>query len=250
MKTSIEGFNQSILLSFRKEVIENDKPVLKKVDCTDVIILRWFVDAYPITDKITVDGKEYAWIRYEKVLEDLPLLDITEKSLSARLKKLVMFGILDYRQTNNPTIRKGGTCSVYTFGAGYKYLINDDIAVDNAILDEMFSKEHLQEMSEKVKKREANFELFWEAYPRKEGKKDAHTAFTHVKAPIEVLLSAIEKQKTTQQWKSDKGRFIPLPATWLRGERWNDEGKESATTRDYRRPFKDNGEVDINLLFS
>ena len=37
------------------------------------------------------------------------------------------------------------------------------------------------------------------------------------------ILTAIEKQKQTAQWQEDGGRFVPYPATWLNGHRWEDE---------------------------
>ena len=73
------------------------------------------------------------------------------------------------------------------------------------------------------------FEEFWAAYPRKVGKSDAQKAFAKVKVPVQVLIEAINKQKTTEQWCKDGGKYIPYPATWLNGGRWQDEVKvESA----------------------
>ena len=67
------------------------------------------------------------------------------------------------------------------------------------------------------------FERFWLAYPRKVGKADARKAFAKVKVPVETLLSAIDQQKSSEQWTTDNGRFIPNPATWLNQGRWEDE---------------------------
>ena len=71
--------------------------------------------------------------------------------------------------------------------------------------------------------REKAFDLFWEAYPRKVGKVKAQAAFQKVTASVDVLLSAIEAQKKSPQWQKDNGQFIPHPATWLNGRRWEDE---------------------------
>jgi len=68
----------------------------------------------------------------------------------------------------------------------------------------------------------AGFDEFWSAYPRKDAKPNAMKAFAKVKAPLEVLLSAIAKQKVSEKWVKDGGQYIPMPATWLNGERWND----------------------------
>ena len=71
--------------------------------------------------------------------------------------------------------------------------------------------------------RGAEFEKFWSAYPRKEGKQKARDAFEKVEVPIETLLEAIENQKRSAQWCKDNGQYIPHPATWLNGKRWEDQ---------------------------
>lgn len=73
------------------------------------------------------------------------------------------------------------------------------------------------------------FEDFWEMYPRKEAKKDALKAFQKLKpdsALIEKMLAALDQQKKSEAWKKDGGQYIPLPASWIRGERWEDEIKK------------------------
>ncbi len=68
----------------------------------------------------------------------------------------------------------------------------------------------------------AGFDEFWAAYPKKEAKPTALKAFAKVTAPLELLLSAIAAQKKSEKWTKDGGQYIPMPATWLNGERWND----------------------------
>lgn len=70
------------------------------------------------------------------------------------------------------------------------------------------------------------FDRFWSAYPRKIGKDKAAQAFAKRKPDaemIEVMLGAIEVQKLSEQWRKDKGQFIPHPSTWINGGRWMDE---------------------------
>lgn len=71
--------------------------------------------------------------------------------------------------------------------------------------------------------KDAEFEAFWDAYPRHEGKQKARTAFEKVEEPIETLLDAIAQHKRSAQWVKDGGQFIPHPATWLNGKRWEDQ---------------------------
>ena len=78
----------------------------------------------------------------------------------------------------------------------------------------------------KISNGDVSFDSFWDKYPHKVGKKEALRAWVKI-SPSEVLnlkiCAALEKQKESDQWKRDGGKFIPHPSTWLNGERWNDE---------------------------
>ena len=71
-----------------------------------------------------------------------------------------------------------------------------------------------------------SFEVFWAAYPKKEGKGACRRWWKNHK-PDDVLLdhmlAKIEQAKLTQKWMEQGGKFIPMPATWLNEERWDDE---------------------------
>lgn len=69
-----------------------------------------------------------------------------------------------------------------------------------------------------------SFEKFWLAYPKKVAKKEAVKAWDKLKVDEQlfiIIMDKIEKMKGTRAW-SDSA-YIPYPATWLNGERWNDE---------------------------
>ena len=69
------------------------------------------------------------------------------------------------------------------------------------------------------------FDDFWANYPKKVAKADARKAWLQtkdVRPDIAKLLSAITAACKTEQWMKSGGSFIPYPATWLRGERWDD----------------------------
>jgi hypothetical protein len=70
------------------------------------------------------------------------------------------------------------------------------------------------------------FDDFWRAYPRKISKRDALKAWTAINpnaALVKKILAAIAWQREAPQWVEDRGRYIPHPASWLRGWRWLDE---------------------------
>lgn len=77
---------------------------------------------------------------------------------------------------------------------------------------------------------DATFNRFWSAFPRHEAKKDALKAWMKLNPSPELeaqILAALEWQTLTEQWTKDDGQYIPLPASYLRGERWTDERRQT-----------------------
>lgn len=77
------------------------------------------------------------------------------------------------------------------------------------------------------------FDEFWKAYPNKTGKDAARKAFEKRKPGKQLLadmLTALELQKQSEQWRKQGGQFIPLPTTWLNQGRWQD-GEPMETTQ-------------------
>lgn len=68
-----------------------------------------------------------------------------------------------------------------------------------------------------------HFEDFWAAYPRKVGKGNARKAFAKAlkNSSVEEIASGLNRQ--IEALSSKEQQFIPHAATWLNGERWNDE---------------------------
>jgi len=76
---------------------------------------------------------------------------------------------------------------------------------------------------------EDSFKRFWAAYPKKTAKQQALKAWQKLKpdkALIDVVLSSLERQARSVQWTKENGQYIPYPATWLNGRRWEDETTE------------------------
>lgn len=73
---------------------------------------------------------------------------------------------------------------------------------------------------------EDGFEKFWQAYPKKTAKQAALKAWAKLSPDKELLgtiLAAVERDKQSDQWQRDGKQYIPYPATWLNGRRWEDE---------------------------
>lgn len=78
--------------------------------------------------------------------------------------------------------------------------------------------------------KELSFDSFWDNYPNKKAKKDAVKAWNKIKLNaelIDLIMVSLENYKKSVDWVKDGGKFIPYPATWLNGERWNDEVEEA-----------------------
>lgn len=87
-----------------------------------------------------------------------------------------------------------------------------------------------------------DFEQFWTAYPKKQAKQDAAKAFRSAKLKpeqLQTVLQDIKRRGSSPDWQKDGGKFIPLPATYLRGKRWEDAPLSQPMTGavEYRNPF-------------
>lgn len=70
-----------------------------------------------------------------------------------------------------------------------------------------------------------SFTIFWQHYPRKVSKTAAEKAWAKIKltpALFETIIRALEAQKQ-YTWANKDPTYVPHPATWLNGKRWNDE---------------------------
>ncbi|MBM0140178.1 YdaU family protein [Pseudomonas cannabina] len=70
------------------------------------------------------------------------------------------------------------------------------------------------------------FPKFWKLYPNKKGKTAAEKAWKKLKVTDDLftlIAQGLAKQCASLAWTKDNGQFIPHPATWLNGKRWEDE---------------------------
>ena len=82
------------------------------------------------------------------------------------------------------------------------------------------------------------FDEFWAAYPKHVAKKPARRAWDKLHADrdlLDALLTALEWQTRTEAWQRDGGRYVPNPATWLNGRRWEDEPQPGEPDKPLRR---------------
>lgn len=75
---------------------------------------------------------------------------------------------------------------------------------------------------------ERTFEAFWSAYPPAKRKKKAEAFALWEKLNpsavlVQIIMQALDFQKRSSDWAKDGGQYIPLPSSWLSGQRWEDE---------------------------
>lgn len=124
----------------------------------------------------------------------------------------------------------------------------------NCLQEKEEEKEEDKEKEKKKKRRDADFEAFWDAYPRHVGKDKARTAYNKVTVPVENIVAAIERQKHSLEWTLDNGKYVPYPATWINRGGWEDEltypeiVEQPKQKVEYRRTVNADGETIVEAI--
>ena len=77
---------------------------------------------------------------------------------------------------------------------------------------------------EVLSKKEMWFESFWEIYPKHQDKKKAKQKFLKLckdEKKYQEIMQGL--RNVLPVWAKKDTKYIPMPTTWLNGERWNDE---------------------------
>lgn len=108
MKITIEGFSQIEL-------------VKRGLDLQDALILRYFVDFKESGNMYSeiIGTEKFYWVKYEELIENLPILNIKKDTLRRRFFKMAEIGIL-----KQYTKKEKGTWSMYAIGEEFKALID------------------------------------------------------------------------------------------------------------------------------
>ena len=100
----------------------------------------------------------------------------------------------------------------------------DKTRVDKTRVDK--TKGDKSPTSAKPTAQDDRFDQFWNAYPRKVGKKAAQNSWKKIKPTAELfekIMQSLEAAKHSAQWQRENGQYIPHPTTWLNQGRWDDE---------------------------
>lgn len=88
------------------------------------------------------------------------------------------------------------------------------------------SLNHQRKPSVKPSLPSVEFDRFWSVYPKRKKRAEAEAWFAKHQPDtdlVDTMIAAVERACGSQDWRKEDGRFIPLPATWLNGRRWQDE---------------------------
>lgn len=117
MKFTIMGFSQEKMIEF-------------KMDLTDALILRWFVD-FKDTGKMyseVIEKDKFYWVNYKDgLLKDIPIINIDKVSIGRRMKKMSENGIL-----KQYIKKEGGTFTMYCLGDKYSLLISSTVRLESS----------------------------------------------------------------------------------------------------------------------
>ena len=70
------------------------------------------------------------------------------------------------------------------------------------------------------------FERFWSAYPKKQRRLDAQRAWQKLKPDTELaerIIKDVQRRSQTHDWQKENNKYVPMPTTYLNGQRWTDE---------------------------
>ncbi len=173
-------------------------------------------------------------------------LDMTPRRLRACLAQLADQGVVQ-------VVRRGqGRSNLYIFAVPESALLDRSDMTDQESPDrsDMTALERspsadpsIEETKKKTKESSLSseetksalqdlFEAFWKIWPRKVAKKNAERAYRRAvmpgkrKQPDTELAKRILSAVTAQSRGWSDPQYIPHPATWLNGERWEDQRPE------------------------
>ena len=242
--------------------------ILKESICTSESLAYISAEAEILFYRLIVKADDFGlYYGSPKILASLlfPLNVPTERKVSSWLAELVNGGLVaTYIGDNGRQYLKllswdkhqnrRATKSKYPLPKEIKNTCNQTVSSDNSDtctqMNTDFPVNVFENENEKRKRVSAQngagvddgFDRFWSAYPRKVGKKDAVKVWNQIRPNPDLtgeIVQGVERWKRSEQWSKDDGRFIPYPATFLRGERWNEYDRAEVTPSPKTSPVKD-----------
>ncbi len=77
-----------------------------ELNAEDLMILRWFIDFYPLMEKVCINSKEYGWVHYGYLLHNLQIIYCKEESVAKRFNRYCELGLIEKTVKNTTEGRK------------------------------------------------------------------------------------------------------------------------------------------------
>lgn len=227
MKFNIEGFDQ-------KKLVELG------IDARGAIVLRWFIDFIPNMTTVHEDGKTFLWLKYDYLVEELPIIASNKYAIKRIFDTFVEIGLMEFFLWKN----KGCYSTFRIIPEVYNSLISDtlqanlldpssksartpssksartkDSSTKNDPSTKSLTPQVLEEIGGKEKKIEEEFLIFYQNYPKKSDKTDAKKVFSALikkGVTLDVILSRLRKYQNKLDADRTEIKFIRGPARFLR----------------------------------
>lgn len=225
MKSRIMGFNQYKLCNY-----------YVNLNCNDITVLRTLVDMIPIMDmKIRKKDKEYSWVMYKLLVNNLPFVTQSESTMKKIVQKLIDAGLIE-----RLVINQGGK---FTYFRKTEKCV--ELEIEEVELDTQVSNDY--EENEEIKKVE---ETLTEKISQRTIDEIAKTDTTIIEKAIQAcrekeqvtnsyFIKAMKIAAQRKVYKKDNIRFINFEAREYDYDRlekkllgWEDDSNE---VRDYRK---------------
>lgn len=238
MKFTIHGLSQEMLIE-------------RGLDAQDALIIAWLSDliSSPKIKTVLHDGATYYWIRYESILEDLPILTIKNpKGIGKKFLELEAKGLLIKHIARDIN----GSYSYFRFTDvidEMKRVVNKEIRhcpeKSSAINQEnshchekgnahcpkkgsplpQKGQSYNQSTNNQSTKNNyvCTFADFYEVYPRKVNKDSALKAWAKISPELHETIVDDVKNRIVNHIGWQDRQYIPHPSTYLNQRRWEDE---------------------------
>jgi hypothetical protein len=205
------------------------------------------INGHPMTTEVLARQVGFACNLLEGLLAELESFAVFSRREDGAIFCRKMIRDVELSDKRATSGAKGGVCSSKLRSktqANY---------VANHIANTEDEDEDENEDEVKVLDKERDFEKFWKAYPKKEGKGYCRKIWAKLqpsKTLLDTILAAVEVQSKTQKWTKDGGQYIPMPSTWLNQSRWEDEvaDPKSGIDRWYEKKLKEQEEEDTDAF--
>lgn len=186
MRYTIIGFNQEMVISYERTTYENGKEKVIKLDVIDLLILQELADFMNRKSiiKHTIDDKIFFSIKYDAIIEDLPILGMKKQALRDRIDKLCFLGLVEKKVVKNESgswaafrVSENYECLLYSQEGGGVYqtthpCVSNYTPNNYTTITNINKKEIDKSISQKTTQNDL-FEQCWIAYKRKGSKKKA-----------------------------------------------------------------------------